>query len=224
MNITVIVRTLNEERNIARFCEAYAWADKILIADGGSKDRTIWIARRYPNVNIRDFGVKTILGGRVMNPEAAHINFLIDWAREEKAEWVILEDADHYPTKALIKDARNILDSTKSSQVFLFRLYKWMQDQYFPRLNDPGPSIWAWRQDLCTIRAISEGPTQYVLEGVDSHNALILDPPLAVVHDGWPTEEIVREKMRRYEAWGIPQIWPTETCGPLEPLPDWAKE
>ena len=52
MNVVVICRTRDETRNIARFCRAYAWADSILIADGGSTDTTLDIARQFKNVQV----------------------------------------------------------------------------------------------------------------------------------------------------------------------------
>jgi hypothetical protein len=45
--IFVVVRTRDEERRIAQFCEAYKDADMILVADGGSVDKTKEIASRY---------------------------------------------------------------------------------------------------------------------------------------------------------------------------------
>ncbi|GAH78398.1 unnamed protein product, partial [marine sediment metagenome] len=45
MKIMATTRTRNEEKNIARFVMSYQWADKVLIADGGSTDDTVKIAK-----------------------------------------------------------------------------------------------------------------------------------------------------------------------------------
>ena len=60
MRVIVLARTLNEERNIARFCRCYARADAILVADGGSTDRTVDIARQFENVEVRQFRERTL--------------------------------------------------------------------------------------------------------------------------------------------------------------------
>ena len=56
MKIVVIVRTKNEGLNMGRFCTNYRdCADLILVADGGSEDHTVDIAKCFANVKVRDF-------------------------------------------------------------------------------------------------------------------------------------------------------------------------
>src|SRR5690349_6931588 len=99
MKICVAVRVRDEERNIERFCANYAWADSILIADGGSQDKTKELALQYPNVKIRDFHEQVLMKHKmVRNPHGQHLNFLIDWAfAEDGADWIIMDDADCFP-------------------------------------------------------------------------------------------------------------------------------
>ena len=47
MGISVIVHTLNEEKNIANCLESVKWADEILVIDMHSTDKTREIAARY---------------------------------------------------------------------------------------------------------------------------------------------------------------------------------
>src|SRR5215469_13906371 len=51
--VSVIIKALNEERNIAAAIESALAGlgeieGEIILADGGSRDRTVEIARRYP--------------------------------------------------------------------------------------------------------------------------------------------------------------------------------
>src|SRR3989454_4838574 len=45
--LTVVIPTLNEERQIAAALEALRWADEVIVADGGSSDRTAELARSH---------------------------------------------------------------------------------------------------------------------------------------------------------------------------------
>jgi len=58
MKIAVYAIALNEEKFIERFCESAADADLILIADTGSTDRTVELAKQFPNVVVHDIRVK----------------------------------------------------------------------------------------------------------------------------------------------------------------------
>ncbi|HEU5432860.1 MAG TPA: glycosyltransferase, partial [Thermomicrobiales bacterium] len=45
--ISVIVIAQNEERNLGGLLGTLGWADEIVLVDGGSRDRTIEIARSF---------------------------------------------------------------------------------------------------------------------------------------------------------------------------------
>lgn len=45
--ITVVIPTLNEERDLPNCLDSLAWADEVLIIDSGSTDRTVEIAKKY---------------------------------------------------------------------------------------------------------------------------------------------------------------------------------
>ena len=87
MKIITTTRVRNESKNIERFCKAYWWVDKILIADGGSEDNTLLLANQFPNVKTENFKVK-IYGENNLwrNPHGRHMNFLFTWAKREGAD------------------------------------------------------------------------------------------------------------------------------------------
>ncbi|MEN3039793.1 MAG: glycosyltransferase, partial [Candidatus Kryptonium sp.] len=47
LNISVVIHTYNEERNIRNCLESVKWAEEILVCDMYSEDRTVEIAREY---------------------------------------------------------------------------------------------------------------------------------------------------------------------------------
>src|SRR3989304_4055630 len=133
MQVVTLVRTRNEERNIGAFCEAYQGiADHILVADGGSEDRTIDIAEKYRNVIVRPFREQIIgLDGSLRNPEGRHVNFLIDWGRQVAASdaFFIFDDCDCIPNYYLREQARRHLAWTTGANpdqaIFVHRIYFW---------------------------------------------------------------------------------------------------
>lgn len=215
--ITVIVRTRDEASNIDRFCQSYHWADKILIADGGSLDDTVKRALSYPNVEVREFAQRIYKNGLWRNPHAEHINFLIDWT--DKPDWVIFDDCDCVPTLDLQKCFRDISNTTRDDIIMLYRLYVWGDSQYFPKLNEPGQSLYAWRGNI-DIRAIDNnlwGSHEIFIPDIPT---LKLGLPLTCLHYYCPDEQTVLNKMEFY---GKEMEHPLKSSGPLEQLPKWAR-
>lgn len=80
--ISVIVHTLNEEKNISNCLESVKWADEIIVVDMYSDDKTVEIARNYTD--------KILMHERCRYVEPAR-----QWAIEQAAhEWVLVIDAD----------------------------------------------------------------------------------------------------------------------------------
>ena len=219
MKIVVICRTLNEESLIADFCNNHQFANLILIADGGSTDKTKQVAKTYFNVKVKDFTKQIDIGGVLTNPESEHINFLINWAIVEQADWILLDDADSWPNLALQKDARKILERTNKSCVLINRFYMWKQDHYFPKINEAGPGLWGWNPRRIDIHWPEGQPTMFETVGPMPDNAIILKKPYAGLHYFCHNRE---EKLKRYAAWGHPQL-PLENgiYWPPELLPEW---
>jgi hypothetical protein len=237
MKIIVCIRSYNESKNIEKCCEAYPFADRLLLADGGSTDDTISKASKYyPHVNVREYRTQVELkGGIRRNPDGAHINFLLDWADEEGADWVIEQDCDQRPNKYLKDDARKIFEKSEKDFIQVTQLYLWGKDQYFPELSGyPNwmQGLWAWRAST-HLRVIDKMPHfEFTLDGQNSldinktgreENIL---PPYCFLHYGWQTETQVNDHMIYYRTSGlIPgMLHPKQFGGRLAPLPEWANE
>lgn len=241
MKIVVITRARNSEYHIRKFCAGYPWADKILVADGGSVDHTVTLARSYSNVKVRYFH-KTIplANGLDRNPDDEHLNFLVDWALEEQADWIVMDDVDGFPNKLVREHGRELIENHKHLFVALTRLYLWGDHQHFPRMAKPqgsyAPSLWAWRAErFLKFKANIPHCWFYLREDVDEsgvappfhltpENCDMLMPPYCLLHNWCPTEEIAQERVNYYRQSGlIPgMLHPKEIGGNLEELPDWA--
>lgn len=151
MKLVSTVRTLNEEKNIRQYCEAYSeFSDFVLIADGGSKDDTVKIALEYPKVEVRDYDKKVYLAdGSWRNPDGDHVQFLVDWATEIGGDWIIHQDCDQRPNKFLKQDVRDILAVANYDYLQITQIYLWGNDQYFPDLSYQDgqwmQGLWAWK-------------------------------------------------------------------------------
>ncbi len=241
--IVAMVRTLNEEQNIGAFLMSYrVIADKVLVADGGSEDRTLMIASAYPNVEVRHFEGRTELKkGHWRNNDSDHINFLIEWAKEYDPEWMILDDCDSRPNYKLRNYGREILNVTKANVVMTCRIYLWGADQYFPHMMHLKPvnkynymtSLWAWKPETDLWTRDDDFPHYTLMIGDKVAGDLHLStsvrdlmPPYGLVHYTWASESATEEKIKTHIASGsIPgHKHPLAFAGPLEPLPGWGYE
>jgi len=226
MKIVATVRTKNEEANIGRFCEAYqSIADLILIADGGSEDRTVEIALSYQKVNVEHFRPRfETLDGGWLNPQGKHTNFLIFWALYEGADWIIFDDCDCVPNKYLRKDARMMMQTIPHDAIFARRIYMWGNGEHFPDLSAPNTSLWAWRSDWI-VYADEEDEWHLTMnfKGPELRKrALSIEEPYCLLHRSWPTPEEAEIKVAKYRSSGQQPtaISPLEFGGKLAPI-DW---
>jgi glycosyltransferase involved in cell wall biosynthesis len=94
--LTVVMPTLNEAWQIAEAVDSLRWADEVIVADGGSTDGTVTIAREH-GARVLEVGGRTIAGQR---------NAAIAAARNE---WVLALDADERATEALRNELAAVL-------------------------------------------------------------------------------------------------------------------
>jgi len=235
VKVVVAVRTRNEEANIERFCRAYAWADAILVADGGSLDHTMDLASAFANVTVTEFGERVwSASGLWRNPHGRHINFVIDQAAALDPDWLIFDDCDCVPNAHLRKDARRVFQSASltsrpdtKSTVFAYRLFLGERETYYPDLNAPGQTLWAWRPSLVTIRAQEENPWVQWMTGIPgTKRRTLLAEPYVLLHRVWPDEATITRKLDFYRRTGeIPNAnHPSQFAGRAVPIPTWARE
>lgn len=237
-DITVLVRARDEEKRVDKFCRAYAGATRILIADGGSLDKTKEIASKYKNVIIRDFtGRIQLANGYWRNNDADHANFLIEWAKEYNTQWCIYDDMDCVPNYLLKQEYRKLLEETAENVVMAVRIYHWGTDEWFPDFSSPAghyeASLWAWRGSL-NFSFIDNPPAYWFavngqqVEKNDLHLGFTVRdiyPPHCLLHYSWD-DETVAYKIKNYRESGfIPSyVNPLQFAGHKEPILDWMHE
>jgi glycosyltransferase involved in cell wall biosynthesis len=86
--LSVTIITFNEEARLRRCLDSVAWADEIVVVDGGSTDRTVAVAREYTDRVVE----------RPWPGFAAQKNFALAQAR---GAWVLALDADEEVTPEL---------------------------------------------------------------------------------------------------------------------------
>jgi glycosyltransferase involved in cell wall biosynthesis len=95
--LSVIVLTLNEERNIGDCLESVRWADEIILADSGSTDRTVEIARGYTE---RILTIAWTGYGAARNTAIA----------ASTGDWILWLDADERVGPELAAEVRSIVN------------------------------------------------------------------------------------------------------------------
>lgn len=225
MKIAAINKVLNEAEFIADYCHNHRFCDLILIADGGSTDETVKIAQTFENVRVRSFDKRVELpNGDFMNPEPAHTNFLLDWADEEGADWVLFVGCDTWPNLLLQQNVRPLLwhCDIDIKAVMCNTVYLWGEDHYFPKINKGGEG-WALRGGL-GLRCDESKNTFFETRMIwPKENTFSLPEPYFLLHH-YGSPERTPKKLARYAAWGFPQKHPLESeYAPPEPLPSWIK-
>ncbi|MCK5346821.1 MAG: hypothetical protein KAR20_25610, partial [Candidatus Heimdallarchaeota archaeon] len=214
------------------------FADLILLADGGSVDDTIKIAKEFPNVKIRMFlPFVKLAEGHVRNPDWKHINFLIEWAEEEGADWIQFEDCDTNPNYLLARDARMLMEFAEAPVVKAVQMFLWENNQYFPDMGHPNKApiwqagIWAWKPEL-GLRAWGAMPHYHFKNGeadvmydFTKEASIDLMPPYCRLHSCWEDPVAAKAHAKMYVDSGlIKEVdFPTEFAGTPIEREDWIR-
>ena len=96
-NLSVIVITHNEEKNIVECLESVAWAKEIIIVDSSSTDRTVEFAKQFTRkVFVTEW--KGYAGAK---------NYALD---NSTSEWILWLDADERVTPELALEIQSIIN------------------------------------------------------------------------------------------------------------------
>lgn len=101
MKISVVINTLNEEKNITRALESVKWADEIVVCDMYSEDKTVEIAKKL--------GAQVIFYKKEGYVEPAR-NFAISKAT---GSWILVLDADEEIPESLAKRLKDLANGMK---------------------------------------------------------------------------------------------------------------
>jgi glycosyltransferase involved in cell wall biosynthesis len=104
--LSVVVITLNEERNIAACLETVSWADEMIVLDSGSSDSTVSLASQY--------GAR--VATRPFTNYAQQKNAVLDMAT---CDWVLSLDADERLSAQLAAEIRQAIASPGDAVGFL---------------------------------------------------------------------------------------------------------
>ena len=182
-NISIVINTLNEDRDIKRAIKSVKWADEVVVCDMHSNDKTVEIAKKL--------GAKIVSHKRLDYVEPAR-NFAISKAANE---WILVLDPDEEIPESLKERLMEI--ASKMDQIDYVRLPrknvifgKWMKGamwwpDYNVRFFKKGKVLWT---DEIHRPPETEG------KGLD----LSADEGLAIIHHNYQTIFQFIERMNRY--------------------------
>lgn len=96
LSITGLLLTHNEEANLSRTLERLRWLGEVLVLDSGSTDRTVEIARSFPNVRLET---------RAFDSFAGQCNHGL---QRISSEWVLSLDADYVLSDTFIAEVQQL--------------------------------------------------------------------------------------------------------------------
>jgi cellulose synthase/poly-beta-1,6-N-acetylglucosamine synthase-like glycosyltransferase len=104
-NISVLILTLNEEKNLPACLESVIWSDNVVVLDSDGRSNTVEIAR--------EFGARVVQ--RKFDNERDHR--LASLRLNFKHPWVFNPDADEICTRELRDEMQSIVKDTTRTEV-----------------------------------------------------------------------------------------------------------
>ncbi len=181
--ISVVINTLNEEKNVEDAIKSVKWADEIVVCDMHSEDKTVETAKKL--------GAKIVFHRKEEYVELAR-NFAISKASNE---WVLILDPDEEITEPLAKRLQMITD--KMGQIDYVRIPrkniifgKWMRGaMWLPDLN-----VRFFKKGSVEWTTQIHRPPKTKGEGMD----LPLEEGVAIIHHNYQSIWQFIERMNRY--------------------------
>jgi len=184
MKISVSMIALNEENFIGRALSSCAFADEIVVVDGGSTDATIQILQSNSKVRI----VHHLWEGHFGRQRQISLQHC-------SGDWVIRLDADEAFSLAFEEKIRSILETTPQ-EVSAYRVRQCNlvgNEKFYSQSADQletYPRIWRNLPGVGWERAVHEKLTGFTGQ--------VLDWDIYVVHYGFLNKSKFLEKGRRY--------------------------
>ena len=108
MNISGLIITHNEEKNMQEVLNCFDFCDEIVVVDSYSTDKTVEIAEKFPNVKIIQNKFEDFTKQRNLALDAA------------KNDWVLFLDGDERITRQLRKEIIEELNKPEQKDAYYF--------------------------------------------------------------------------------------------------------
>jgi glycosyltransferase involved in cell wall biosynthesis len=182
--LTAIITTLNEEINVRDCLASVAFADRILVIDSFSTDRTVEIARELPRVEVFQ---------REYFGSAAQKNWAMD---RVETPWLLIVDADERIPEKLAREIEAVIEKNPPEDHFYIRRENVFVDRVIRHSG--------WSTDK-VVRLIRRGTARYPNRRV--HADLAAEGPTPTLlspmtHFTCRSLSHYLEKLHRYAAWG----------------------
>ena len=184
-HVTVVIPTLNEADRLPACLASVQWAAQIIVADAGSTDGTIAIARQFGAIVLENTG-PTI---------GAQRNAAIGAASQP---WILAVDADERVT-AELRDS--IAAAIRTPAADAFRVH--MRNRYLGAPMERGG--WGRDRHVRLFRATLRYSVQRVHEGLE-HDGPIVDLQGRIDHDSYRDLAHQLKKVTTYSTWGAADL------------------
>jgi glycosyltransferase involved in cell wall biosynthesis len=187
--LTTIIPCKNEERNIRPCIESVLdISDEILVADSGSTDRTMEIAREYDC--------------RIIEREYVYSADFKNWAiPQAKHEWILLVDADERVTPELAEEIRQILQEEPDQDGYVIYRKNYIFGRVVKRSG--------WGTDK-VLRLFRRDLSRY--KDMRVHSEIVIESGKAgrlrgkLEHYTYWTFRQIMEKYERYATWAAEDL------------------